>query len=173
MKAYDLEKEAQLLLQSNRFEEALIKYKELGEIPFGAEWSIEGIRETKLAAQELTKKMNYLDKIEVSQFVARRMDTYTEKDVPAVRFKIKNNGDQSLSMVKLIVYFHDKSGKAIYEEDFYPVSNNSYENRKPLKPGYVREMQKGTYYTIESALTDWEVGSATIKVVDLRFEPNL
>ena len=52
----------------------------------------------------------------------------------------------------------------IYEEDFYPILVSKYSfsgDNKPLKPGYVKEMEKGKYYTLESALSDWQEGQAT------------
>ncbi|MDP2505424.1 hypothetical protein [Oceanobacter sp. 3_MG-2023] len=60
----------------------------------------------------------------------------------------------------------------IYEEDYLPVlvSKYSYGNdNKPLKPGYVKEMDKDKYYTLDSALSDWAEGKAVAKVVDIEF----
>src|SRR5690625_3737205 len=122
--------------------------------------------------EELTEKMNYMDKVEITEFVAQRIDTYRQKDVPAVRISLKNNGDRSLDKVKVVVYFKDKDGNTIFEEDYHPVLVSKYSfsgDNKPLKPGYVKEMPKGKYYTLESALSDWQEGEATAQVVDIEF----
>jgi len=167
-----LKKEAEKLLDSNNFEEALAKYKALSEISSGVEAAETGIEKTTKAMEEFTEKMNYMDKVEITEFVAQRIDTYLKKDVPAVRISLKNNGDRSLDKVKVVVYFKDKGGNTIFEEDYHPVLVSKYSfsgDNKPLKPGYVKEMEKGKYYTLESALSDWQEGEATAKVVDIEF----
>lgn len=167
-----LKKEAEKLLDSNNFEEALAKYKALSEISSGVEAAETGIEKTTKAMEEFTEKMNYMDKVEITEFVAQRIDTYLKKDVPAVRISLKNNGDRSLDKVKVVVYFKGKGGNTIFEEDYHPVLVSKYSfsgDNKPLKPGYVKEMEKGKYYTLESALSDWQEGEATAKVVDIEF----
>jgi hypothetical protein len=171
-KVTDLKKEAEELLDSNNFEEALTKYKALSEISSGVEAAETGIEKTTKAMEEFTEKMSYMDKVEITEFVAQRIDTYLKKDVPAVRISLKNNGDRSLDKVKVVVYFKDQGGNTIFEEDYHPVLVSKYSfsgDNKPLKPGYVKEMEKGKYYTLESALSDWQEGKATAKVVDIEF----
>lgn len=166
-----LKDEAKELLKSNKFEEALAKYNAMSEITAGVETAKAGIEETTMAMQEFTEKMNYMDKVEITEFVAKRIDTYSKKDVPAVRISLKNNGERSLDTVKVIVYFHDAAGKVIYEEDFFPVNVSEYSirNNKPLKAGYVSEMETGKYYILDSRLSEWDEKKTTIKIVDLKF----
>ena len=171
-KVSGLKKEAQGLLKSNKFEEALAKYKAMSEISSGVEAAEVGIEETTKAMEEFTEKMNYMDKVEITEFRAERIDTYSKKDVPAVRISLKNRGDRSLDKVKVVVYFQDKDGNTIFEEDYLPVLVSAYSfsgDNKPLKPGYVKEMDKGKYYTLESALSDWQEGKALAKIVDIEF----
>ena len=171
-KITSLKEEAQKLLDSNKFEEALSKYKAMSEISSGVEAAEVGIEKTTKAMKEFTEKMNYMDKVEVTEFIAKRIDTYSEKNIPAVRISLKNNGDRSLDEVKVIVYFKDKDGNTIFEEDYYPVLVSKYSfsgDNKPLKPGYVKEMEKDKYYTLKSALSEWQEGKAVAKVVDIEF----
>lgn len=171
-KVTSLKKEAQELLDSNKFEEALSKYKALSEISSGVEAAEAGIEKTTEAMKEFTEKMNYMDKVEITEFLAKRIDTYLKKEIPAVRISLKNKGDRSLDKVKVVVYFKDKAGNTIFEEDFHPVLVSKYSfsgDNKPLKPGYVKEMEKDKYYTLESALFDWQEGKAIPKVVDIEF----
>jgi hypothetical protein len=171
-KVTSLKKEAQELLDSNKFEEALSKYKALSEISSGVEAAEAGIEKTTEAMKEFTEKMNYMDKVEITEFLAKRIDTYLKKEIPAVRISLKNKGDRSLDKVKVVVYFKDKAGNTIFEEDFHPVLVSKYSfsgDKKPLKPGYVKEMEKDKYYTLESALSDWQEGKAVAKVVDIEF----
>lgn len=167
-----LEKEAQELLGSRKFDEALSKYKEMSKISSGIKAAEIGIENTTKAMEEFTEKMNYIKNVEITEFFAKRIDTYLKEDVPAVRISLKNKGDRSLDKVKVVVYFQDKDGNTIYEEDYHPVFVSSYSfsgDNKPLKPGYVKEMEKDKYYTLESALSDWQEGKATAKVVDIEF----
>jgi len=171
-KVSGLKKEAQELLISNKFEEALAKYQAMSEISSGVEAAEVGIEKTTKAMGVFTEKMNYMDKVQITEFLAQRIDTYSKKGIPAVRVSLKNKGDRSLDKVKVVVYFKDKVGDTIYEEDFHPVLVSKYSfsgDNKPLKPGYVKEMEKGKYYTLESALSDWQEGKAIAKVVDIEF----
>lgn len=167
-----LKKEAQKLLDSNKFEDALVKYKAMSEISSGVVAAEAGIAKTTEAMKDFTEKMGYMDKVQITEFSTQRIDTYLKKGTPAVRIALKNTGDRSLDQVKVIVYFKNKDGNTIFEEDFYPVSVSKYSfggNNKPLKPGYVQEMEKDKYYTIESQLSEWAEGKATAKITDIKF----
>lgn len=171
-KVSSLKQEAKKLLNSNKFQEALSTYKALSELTAGVDAAEQGISETTKAMEDFAEKMAYLEKVEITEFVAKRISTYSKKETPAVRISLKNTGDRSLDRVKVVVYFNDKNGKTIFEEDYYPVNVRSISlsgNNKPLKPGYVKEMDKDRYYTIDSPLSDWEDGNAVAKVVDLDF----
>src|SRR5690606_20317808 len=101
----------------------------------------------------------------------RRIDTYSDKGVPAIRISLKNNGNRSLDEVRVTVYFQDVNGKTIYEESFSPVlvSKFSFDNNQPLKAGYIREMEQGKYYVVKSPLSQWDEGKATVKITDIKF----
>lgn len=164
--------EASKLLKSYKFEEALLKYKAMGEISSGIEAAEAGVENTSKAMAKFTEKMEYIDKVKITEFLAKRIDTYSIKGAPAVRISLKNSGDRSLDKVKVIVYFQDKDGNTIFEEDYHPVLVSEYSfggDNKPLKPGYVKEMEKDKYYTLESALSDWKEGKAIAKIVDIEF----
>ena len=47
--------------------------------------------------------------------------THLSRANPGVEFKIKNNGTETLEMVKVTVYFKDAQGNTIAEEDYTPV----------------------------------------------------
>ncbi|AIY65182.1 DUF6694 family lipoprotein [Pseudoalteromonas piratica] len=174
-KVITLEKEAKKLLENNKFKEAIAKYEEMAKVDSGAEKSQEGIDKTIQAMNDFEEKLDYINKIELTEFTAKRIDTYSKKGVPAVRLSLKNNGERSLDKVKIVVYFKDKDDNVIYEEDYLPVlvSRYSFGNNKPLKPGYVREQEKGKYYTLDSALSNWKEGNASARIVDIEFSSNL
>ncbi|TON10908.1 hypothetical protein CGH63_12060 [Vibrio parahaemolyticus] len=163
--------EAEALLKSKEFESAIKKYEEIGSISGGTEAAKIGIDNAKEQMNVFAEKMNYIKNIEVTEFVAKRIDTYSQKRAPAVRISLKNNGDRSLDMVETTVFFYDKEDKIIFEEIYRPVlvSKYNFSNNQPLKPGYVREMESDKYYVLESNLSEWKNGAATVKITDIRF----
>lgn len=166
-----LKEEALELLGSRRFEEALEIYHAMTQIPSAEELAMAGITHTRIAMRAFTEKMEYMENVEITEFEAKRIDTYRDKGVPAIRVSLKNNGRRSLDKVKVTVYFQDKNGNTIYEEDFHPVlvSGYSIHNNKPLKAGYVSEMEEGKYFTLKSKLSEWDESKTIIKIVDITF----
>jgi hypothetical protein len=96
-------------------------------------------------------------------------ETYLDKRVPGVKFKLKNEGDLTLTLVKVTVYFKDATGTTIHEESFLPVSAYALENRGPLRPGYIWELERGKFYTAKSGPTEWKPGAAEARITDLEF----
>lgn len=171
-KIVDLKKKAQDFIDSNEFEKALSEYEAISNISSGLKIAEDGIKETTKAMEEFTQKTDYINKIKITEFTTTRIDTYSNENIPAIRISLKNNGDRSLDKVKVVVYFKDKDGNAIFEESFHPVLVSKYSigsGNKPLKPGYVKEMEKGKYYTLDSPLSDWQEGNAEAKIIDIKF----
>lgn len=169
-KIRDLTKRARELRSKKQYEGALAAYSEILAIDPNAEVATSGIKATEGEIAESERVQAYLSKVKVSNFKALRIDTYSKKGVPAVSWKLKNEGDQSLNEVKVVVYFRDAGDQVIYEEEYFPVLVTDYSfDSKPLKPGYVWEMGSGKYYTLDSNLSDWEEGNASIVVTDLAF----
>ena len=165
-----LMKEAEALLKEKQFEKSIAIYNKISELPSGYADGYIGIQKATKELNTFTRKMAAIKNIEITEFTAKRIDTYSKKGVPAVRIGLKNNGDESLDEVEVIVYFYDSEGNVIYEEDYHPVLVSSYSfGSKPLKPGYVNEMESGKYYTLDSTLKDWDESKATIKIVDVEF----
>lgn len=171
LKVTSLKSEAKKLLDSKQFKSAIDKYTELATIESGIEIAEKGIADTQKEMKEFQEMVEYIEKIEITEFNTTRIDTYSSKNTPAVRISLKNNGDRTLTQVTTVVYFQDKNGKNIYEEKLHPVTTSIYSMRKnkPLKPGYIKEMEAGKYYTIDSPLSEWVTGKATIKITKVKF----
>ncbi|XEG73334.1 hypothetical protein QA447_03545 [Pseudomonas sp. abacavir_1] len=118
-------------------------------------------------------EQQYIDKnLELYEFTAKRYESVLDGKVPGVEFKIRNRGDKSLDTVKVVVYFKDAQGTTIAEENFTPVLVSEYNlsgNNKPLKPGYIWQLEKGKFYTAKSIPSEWEEGAAEAKIVQIRF----
>lgn len=74
-------------------------------------------------------------------------------------------------MVKVTVHFKDASGAVIHEEDYSPVlvSDFSFGDNKPLKAGYVWQMESGKFYAAKSVPSEWREGSVEARISDVRF----
>lgn len=92
--------------------------------------------------------------------------------VAGVNFKIKNTGERSLDSVEVTVYFKDASGNRIAEEDYHPVAVSKYSmsgNNKPLKPGYIWQLEKDKFYPAEQVPSEWKEGSIDASITEIRF----
>jgi hypothetical protein len=168
-----LSDKARELLEENKFKDALDAYDQMKEISDGgAVLATEGIKNVTASMSIFQAKQEYLPKVEIISFVAERINTYSDKNVPAVRVGLKNNGDRSLDKVEVVVYFQDKDGNVIHEEDMRPVFVNKYSyDAKPLKAGYTYEQETGKYRVIDNPMTQWDEGKAFVKVTDIEFTP--
>lgn len=158
-----IQEEARDLLERNQFEKAIAKYESLLNYSIGVESSRSGIIEAKNAMTLFEDKMNYLDNVQITEFVAKRQDQDDAKSKITVQISLKNAGERSLDDVKVMVYFKDENGNIIYEEDFFPINSD-----KPLKPGYVQGMS-GYHYGLRNDIPGWITGNAIAKVVDVTF----
>jgi len=135
--------------------------------------AIEALNETESEIAEQKEKQDYIQFVTLFDFEARRIDTYSDKGLPAVTFAVKNEGNRTLNKVEVTVYFKDENGNTFFEEDYFPVLVSSYSlsNNKPLKPNYVQRQEKGKYYTIKELGDEWKAGAAEALVTDIEFAP--
>lgn len=128
----------------------------------------ETARETKEKKDKTEYINTYLDLYDTQ---AKYMDSMLHGKVPGVLFKLRNRGDHQLDEVEVTVYFKDPSGSIIFEEDFHPVLvfKSSFTNSKPLKPGYIWQMESGKFYSVKSVPGEWAEGSVKMKITDIRF----
>jgi hypothetical protein len=125
--------------------------------------------EERLAAM---KKAYITEQIELYDVTAGTMDSILDGRIPGVLFKIRNKGDKSLSRVAVTVYFKDAGGDIIAEENFLPVLVREYSfsgDNKPLKPGYVWQMERGKFYSAKSVPSEWQEGSISAAITDIEF----
>lgn len=105
---------------------------------------------------------------------ARYYDSMLDGRVPGVDFKIKNAGSRTLNEVTVRVVFQDKDGKAIAEEEYYPVlvsEHNFMGNNKPLRPNYIWQNEPDKFYSAKAVPSEWNEGKAVATITDIVFEP--
>jgi len=118
------------------------------------------------------EKDSYIDtKISMYDIEVKYRDSMFDGKVPGVTFKLKNLGDRSLDNIEVTVYFKDKSGAIISEEDYNPVLVSSYSmgDNKPLKPGYVWQMEAGKFYAAKKVPAEWAEGAYEAKITNIKF----
>lgn len=123
-------------------------------------------------AQASREQADYIAKyLTVYDLRARYFDSLLDGRIPGVEFKIKNNGDRTLDEVKVRVVFQDKDGKAIAEEEYYPVlvTSSGIGDNKPLRPNYIWRQESGRFYSAKKVPSEWVPGRATATITDIEF----
>jgi hypothetical protein len=121
--------------------------------------------------REFKEKEQYVPKVKLYDFSSKYFQSTFKGRVPGVEFKLKNEGDRTLNEVEVTVYFKDGDGNVISEEDFHPVLVSKYliSDSKPLKPGYIWQMERGQFYSAASVPSEWKEGAATARITDIEF----
>jgi hypothetical protein len=128
--------------------------------------------DTGESAEKAERTAYIAEHLELYDFEAKQIESVLNGEMPGVLFKLRNTGDRTLNRVEVTVYFKDAHGTIIAEEDFLPVLVSDYSfsgDNKPLKPGYVWQMERGKFYSAKSVPSEWEEGNAEAKVTDVEF----
>lgn len=124
------------------------------------------------APQTKPEIQNYIDTyLNVIEIDARYIDTYYTlekgKNVPAVKFAVKNLGSETITYLKATVYFLDKNGQPFYEETYSPISK--YADMQELKPNYTFRLARESYWTVkEISPNEWSK-RVRIEITDVEF----
>ena len=165
--------EAEELKKSKKLHGAVKKYEQILELDSEMVDAKEGLKETKKEIKSFEEKQAYIKNVVLYDLKARYYETYLEKKVPGVEFKLKNKGDRALKEVEVTVYFKDANGTIIAEEDYHPVLVTKYSfsgDNKPLKPNYIWQMERGKFYKADSVPSEWKEGSVSAKITNIEFE---
>ena len=171
-KAKKLLAEAEELKKSKKLYGAAKKYEQVLELDSEMVEAKTGLEETKNEIKEFEEKQAYIKNVALYDLKAKYYSTYSEDKMPGVEFKIKNNGDRSLKKVEVTVYFKDANGTIIAEEQYNPVWVTKYSfgrDNKPLKPGYVWQLERGKFYKAASVPSEWKEGAVAAKITDIEF----
>jgi len=163
--------EAQALEESKQVRAALAKYDEVLELDSELVEVQQKRAEAEQEVHAFEAKQAYVGNLSLYDLQAKYYETYLDKRVPGVQFKLKNNGDRTLDKVEVTVYFKDASGSVVAEENFHPVLVTKYSlgDNKPLKPNYIWQLDRGKFYKAEAVPSEWKEGSVSAKITDLAF----
>ena len=78
---------------------------------------------------------------------------------------IQNNGERTIKIATMSVYFFRKDGDSSKFHKFFPVNNYSFSDSLPLKSGQSKEFG---FLIDEIVPEDWD-GTFTAKLIDLKF----
>lgn len=126
-----------------------------------------------VAAHEAPKtsaeKMEYIEKyLQLFEIESSYIKTYSDEEVPAFRYAIKNTGRETLTKIEVLVYFLDKEGTPFFEENYFPVlvSDSGFNDSRPLKPNYTFRMESNKWMTEKSLGEEWG-GEIDIEIVEI------
>jgi hypothetical protein len=164
--------DARKLRQTGSLQSALEKYAQVLELDSAIILAKQGIVDTKREIREHEEKLEYIKYVSLYDLKAKFYTTYAENKMPGVEFKLKNNGDRLLREIEVTIYFKDISGKTIAEERYHPMLaiNKSYSgDHIILKKNYIWQMEDGNFYKADSVPTEWEEGSVSAEITDIKF----
>lgn len=163
--------DAKKLRKSKKLSGAIQKYEEVLSLNGEMVEAQKAIKETKQEIQDIKKKQEYLNKVSLYDLKAKYYETYLEKKVTGVEFKIKNKGNRTLKEVEVTVYFKDAKGTVIAEKQYHPVlvTKYSYGRNKPLKPNYIWQQERGKFYKADSVPTEWKEGAISANITNIEF----
>lgn len=136
----------------------------------------ENVKEISSTFQEMYDKFLvrkvYIDSMDLYDVKAKYYESYFDDRSPGVTFKIKNKGKRTIYSVKVKFTFLDESNTEIFEKEIVPilVSDNSFYDSDPLKPNYIWQNERGTYYSIDDVPDEWKEGNIKAEIVDISFE---
>ena len=78
---------------------------------------------------------------------------------------IQNNGERTIKIATMNVYFFGEDGESSKLHKFFPVNNYSFSDSLPLKSGQSKEFG---FLIDEIVPEDWD-GTFTAKLIDLKF----
>jgi len=169
---YRLHVQGEEVLPKDAAEKAQKEQAKLRSEAVQAEREAKDRAEAEEEKRRQAEKQAYIPLIELYGFKAKYFSTYTNKRVPGVEFKLKNKGDRVLRKVQITVYFKDRSGAIIAEEEYNPVLVTKYSfggDNKPLKPNYIWQLERGKFLQAKSVPSEWVEGQAEARITDIEF----
>jgi hypothetical protein len=86
---------------------------------------------------------------------------------PAIRGRVVNAGDSTLSKVQVVAYFLNSEGRVIGEMDFHPIliTEFSFGDDTPLRPGYEEDFG---FWVSDQAPANW-AGEVRLELGEIEF----
>lgn len=129
---------------------------------------------TEVEDSENKEKEDYIkNKIKVYDVKAAYMDSLLDGKVAGLTFRIKNNGNKTISKLQITFYYKDKNNQIIYDSSYTPIdSSNIYVGtgtEKELKPNYIWQLESDEFYPDKKVPKEWKEGKIEYKITDIQF----
>jgi len=122
-------------------------------------------------SEEVPREATYAAKIWLYDLTAGYYETYLDERLPGVKFKLKNNGRETVERIEVVVYFLDAAGEVIWEEEYTPVSvSSAFSSTPPLKPNYIWETPEGKFLKAEQVPSAWAEGQVKAAITEIRLQ---
>ncbi len=91
-----------------------------------------------------------------------------------IKYKIRNIGNRTLTLVKIKIYLLDNQDKAIYEMEHSAIwtSDLFSDAPGPLKPNYIRSISTfvPNALEVEDCPTEWTGGKVKLQITEIKFD---
>jgi hypothetical protein len=122
---------------------------------------------------ETNDKQTYIQtQLVLYDLTSKYYESLIDGKVPGVEFKIKNNGDRTLSRVDVTIYFKDATDVVVFEKNYTPVLADNQSiiiDGDPLKPGYIWQLERGKFYPATDVPTEWDEGNVEAEITRVEF----
>ncbi|MGA1823305.1 MAG: hypothetical protein ACMUIP_01485 [bacterium] len=172
-KIQSLMAEAKALKESKELEKARDTYEKALKLDAGLVEAQKEIKDIQIEIKKREEKQSIINNCVLYDLKSKYYETFLDKNVPGVKFKIKNKNNRTLKKVEVTVYFKDRAGKTIAERTFYPLTKSKYTLRgetKPLKSNGIWQMERGDFFTVDSIPRTWKEGAVFAKITNIEVE---
>ena len=84
----------------------------------------------------------------------------------AIFGEILNNGERTIKIATIKIFFLSESKEIIKEKKFFPVNNYSFSDSSPLKPGKSKKFG----FAIDDIVPEKWSGQISAQIIDLKFK---
>jgi len=119
---------------------------------------------------QISEEEMYIAKyLKINNYKIKKFTNYSYERVPGISdIAIKNSGNKDISNLTITVYFQDKSGKDIAEDEFMIIGN--YDEPSPLKANYSWKMEKDKFYEFTNLSEEVDLSRNKVKITEIEFD---
>lgn len=163
-----LQHEAQEMYSEDNLQEAFSLYRQMLELDFYNTAAEKGLNEVNRRSAVI----KYRRKIRLYDLQFGLYDTQQDGKIPGLSFKLRNDGDKTLTEVKVRASFLNRNGEVIARETLTPIragSTSANQSGTALKPDEEWAMEPGLFFHTRTVPPDWDASKLEAEISDLKF----